>query len=149
MVPEGDEAQFSIRTNDGEATYQWQYSSDNGINWRNFSTNHPTAKTADFTLKAKAGYDGFQIRCKVTSSSGITLTSEAAVLSVEAFAIISQPQDTTVKAGEDALFVIGVNRQDVTYQWEYSRDNGINWRNFSSKHPTAKTAAFTLKAAAG
>ena len=44
-------------------------------------------------------------------------------------AITTQPQDYTGPIGETAAFTVAVNREDVTYQWQYW--TGSKWSNTS------------------
>ena len=145
----GTNAQFHI-TAEGEGLgYQWQYSSDNGINWRNFGTKHTTATTPDFSLKMAASYDKFKIRCIVRNGSGETIVSKIAILHLAASIVITeQPVNTTVSAGETAQFHIAATGDALQYQWQYSSDNGLNFRNFGTKHTTATTPDFSLKTSA-
>jgi hypothetical protein len=57
----------------GTLTYQWQYQTAAGTVWRNctsavFTT--PTATSLGLSAAAKATYDGYKFRVKITSSAG-------------------------------------------------------------------------------
>ena len=79
-VQEGSAAEFSV-TASGAQTYQWQQSTDNGGNW----TNIESATDAGHTISsATTGMSGYQYRCVVTGSGGVSVISSAATLTVTA-----------------------------------------------------------------
>ena len=79
-VQEGSAAEFSV-TASGAQTYQWQQSTDNGGNW----TNIESATDAGHTISsATTGMSGYQYRCVVTGSGGVSVISDAATLTVTA-----------------------------------------------------------------
>lgn len=60
-------------TNSGTLSYQWQYQTATGTKWTNctnavFTT--PTAAALGLSAAAKATYDGYKFRVKITSSNG-------------------------------------------------------------------------------
>ena len=58
------------------------------------------------------------------------MTSDAATLhAIRNLAITTQPKDYTGPIGETAEFTVAVNREDVTYQWQYW--TGSKWSNTS------------------
>ena len=96
-VSAGQQAQFSIATKDlPSATYQWQYSTNNGSTW----TNSPSSgnKTKVVTVNANLNMNGRLYRCVVTiESDGVQLVSHEAKLTV--LGITTQPTAKTVDAG--------------------------------------------------
>jgi hypothetical protein len=125
----------------GSATYQWQVSYDNGVNWVNGPG--PTSTTTQYVLdpaytiyETVAGVYKFRIRitnlgCTVTSSA-ITLTTiigsnltPGAVAGTQAFCALSANPvaftQTTAPTGGNGTF---------TYQWQSSTDN-VNFTSIS------------------
>ena len=150
-VTVGENALFSVRASGEGLSYQWQLSRDNGINWVNLNkTKFPSAVTADFAIKGSKSNNGYLFRCIVTDQSGQKAESSGAKLTVEspiALVITSQPEDTVVTSGETAQFHVTANGEGLSYQWQLSRDNGINWANLNStKFPSALSADFEIKA---
>lgn len=125
-------------------TYQWQISSDAGKTWKDSTA--ASAKTATFTLTMKDSYDAKQVRCVVTDSTGKTVASDAATITlkkVEAgeLTIVSQPTNVTVPEGEAARFTVVAKGDGLKYQWQMSTDDGATWKALSSA--SAKTAQLT------
>ncbi|MBR2759712.1 MAG: hypothetical protein IKD66_00945, partial [Solobacterium sp.] len=59
--------------------------------------------------------------------------------------IISGPEDAAAAIGEKAQFHVTAEGEGLTYQWQLSRDNGINWVNLNgTKFPSALTADFEI-----
>ncbi len=61
--------------------YQWQYSNDDGANWKNSSQSG--CKTATVSVPITEARNGQQYRCVVTDGSGNRVTSEAGTLIVQ------------------------------------------------------------------
>ena len=79
-VTAGSTATFKV-TASGATSYQWQVSTDGGATWVNSGANGN--KTATLSFTAAAAHKGYQFRCVVKSSSGQSVTSNAATLTVE------------------------------------------------------------------
>ncbi|MBR2759711.1 MAG: hypothetical protein IKD66_00940 [Solobacterium sp.] len=151
-VPAGENAQFHVTATGEGLSYQWQLSRDNGLNWANLSkTKFPTAVTADFEIKASKSVNGYLFRCVVSDQNGQSVTSENAKLSLQSSLVItSQPEDAAAAIGENAQFHVTATGEGLSYQWQLSRDNGLNWVNLNGKKfPTALTADFEIKASTG
>lgn len=59
-------------------------------------------------------------------------------------AILLQPEDVTIPAGEEAVFTIATSGKVKSYRWQYSMD-GISWINLNlSSHPSAATDSYHL-----
>ncbi|MBR5742403.1 MAG: hypothetical protein IKX85_01270, partial [Clostridia bacterium] len=69
-------------------------------------------------------------RCVVKDSSGNTVTSNAATLTV--LGITKQPASVTSAAGKTVTFTVTATGTGLTYQWQYSKDNGATWSNSST-----------------
>ena len=57
------------------------------------------------------------------------------------FKIVKQPQTQIVKVGATMAFTVEATGEGLTYQWEYSVNNGAGWMNSSSS--SATIAEFT------
>ena len=120
----GDTATFTVKAAGTDLTYQWQYK-DVGGKWKNSKSMTDTA-----TCKITADRDGRMYRCIVKDANGNTLTSKSAKLTV--FAIQTQPKDYTGAVGDIATFTVTASGTDLSYQWQYSDNNGKTWNNSKS-----------------
>lgn len=76
----GSRATFSVTAVGSGLTYQWQYCTVNGTSWMNTSLSGN--KTPTLSMDITPSLDGQRFRCKVTDSSGATLSSNSATLTV-------------------------------------------------------------------
>jgi Immunoglobulin I-set domain./Listeria-Bacteroides repeat domain (List_Bact_rpt). len=147
-VAAGATAKFQVSvTANGTPTYQWQTKAPNSSAWKN-STN-ATAKKATFQITAQAAHNGYQFRCIITSSTGKTVTSNAATLTVTAAgpSITTQPADKTVAVGASAKFTVAATGTGtLTYQWQTKAPNSSTWKNSTNSY--AKKATFQITAQA-
>lgn len=77
----------------------------------------------------------------VTCEYNVHIVSDG---TAEDLVITSQPESYVGKLNSTATFTVGVNKEDVGYQWYYSTD-GVNW--FKSTATGAQTATLTVKMA--
>lgn len=83
--------------------------------------------------------------CIVLSCSYVSAFAVSAEDNImqEAFAIISQPDSINAKDQDTVTLQIGAEGTDLSYQWQYSMNNGDKWHNCSSAG--GKTARFSFK----
>ena len=127
-ISAGEKVIFSVKASGEGLTYQWQYSKD-GKSWHNSALDgYDTAKQ---TVEAYTYRNGQMYRCVITDSKGNQMITEKAVLTIgetEKIQIITQPVDTTVSVGKDAVFTVQAQGSGLKYQWQYS-SNGTKWYN--------------------
>ena len=80
-VTEGNTASFTVEANGDNLSYQWQQSADNGQSWPDIDGATNDTYSIEATTISMSGY---QYRCVVTSASGVSVTSAAATLTVQA-----------------------------------------------------------------
>ena len=116
-------------------TYQWQYS-DNGVaKWANSSVNTDT-----YTGKLTATRNGRLVRCIVTDAYGSTVISDSAVMKLYQLTITTQPVDCVRHENEEVTFTVAAQGDGLTYQWQYSDNDGATWRKSS-----VTNASYTAK----
>lgn len=99
-VTEGEDATFTVEASAGSETltYQWQQSTDNGSSWANIESETNASYTINST---NTSMNGYQYRCVVTGSGGVSVISQTATLTVQAKPA-SVPV-TGVKLNKDSL----------------------------------------------
>jgi hypothetical protein len=127
----GNQIQFTVVTNDPNASYQWQ--SDLGIGFQNLSNAGQYSGTNDDTLSVSnlnLLNNNQLFRCIITSGSCAD-TSTVAVLNVNScpLAILNQPVSQMSTLGNNIQFTIGTNDPNATYQWQ--SDLGLGYQNLS------------------
>ena len=145
-VKEGEKATFTVTAVGEGVTYQWQVNKTG--TWANCTS--AGNKTATFSFTTKASYSGWQYRCLVSNDAG-RITSNAATLTVVPAAakpvITKQPSDQNVAVGETAVYTVAATGSGLTYQWQYSSNNGVSWNN--CKSAGYNTATFSFRMTAG
>ena len=136
-VVAGNQVEFSVETTVEGATYQWQYSTNDGTTW----TNSPSTgnKTETVSINSSAAMNGRLYRCQVTYGDTV-LTTRSALLTVEG--IKTQPSAQTVVAGNKVTFSVETTVEGASFQWQYSTNNGTTWIN--SPSTGNKTATVTV-----
>ncbi|MBQ5544685.1 MAG: hypothetical protein IIU00_03330, partial [Clostridia bacterium] len=130
----GASVSFTVTAKGPGITYQWQLSDDAGKTWRN---SKGTEATYQDTLSDKN--NGRYVRCVVTDKYGNAVTSDAAYMKITSLAITGQPASVTAKKGASVSFTVTANGPGITYQWQYSDDQGKTWQQSSLSGATYKT----------
>lgn len=120
--------------NAGTITYQWQGSSDGGLNWSNL-VNGPVysgVTTGTLTIPNVAGLDNWRYRLRATTGVCTTpVSSNVAILDVEGpLNITQQPISLTNCSDKEALFTASMSNPgdgQIQYQWEQSTNGGTTW----------------------
>lgn len=115
----GNTADFSITIAGGSLTYQWQQSTDGGNSFQAI----PGENAADLHINpVTAGMNGYRFRCDVTSECGGSITSGAALLTVNNgnTIITEQPHNDIVCGSDTAYFSVAASGIDLQYQWQSS-----------------------------
>ncbi len=137
-------AKFSVAASGISLKYQWYYSADGGKTWKVPSF---TSNTSSISLTANSARNGPLFRCTVKTSYG-TATSNAVKLTAMAKpAIKTQPVSVKTANGNTATFKITATGSSLTYQWQYSADNGNTWKNtsFASNSATVSMKAISAR----
>ncbi|MDO5436556.1 MAG: hypothetical protein Q4G19_09330, partial [Clostridia bacterium] len=139
----GTDAKFTVKATGDGLKYQWQLLKTADGTWaRTTATGY---NTATITIPATVTKNGYQYRCVITDEYGRDITSEAAVLTVQAALKIStQPVSATAEAGANAKFTVKAAGDGLTYQWQVLKTADGTWAKTSETGST--TAALTIAA---
>ena len=75
-----------------------------------------------------------QVRCKVTDSTGKTVYSNAATITIAApLKITQQPKNVTASAGEDVAFIIKATGTGLKYQWYIKKSGATSWTAWNGR----------------
>lgn len=101
-VTEGQMAQFMVKANGKDLSYQWQYQPSGSTVWKN--SGMTGNKSTTLSVPATKSRNGQKYRCVITDGYGVTKISNAATLTVKAVAltITMQPVSTAVTEGQTA-----------------------------------------------
>ncbi len=141
----GEQVTFQVSAG-GSPVFQWQYSKDNGSTWTDCSSTGYNKAT--FSFKAKASMDGRLYRCIISKGNTIAMTSEPAKLTVSSSSkpvISTQPANKTVANNKSVTFSVAATGSSLSYQWQYSKDNGSSWTDCTSNGSATASFSFTAK----
>ncbi len=145
---------FSVVAANGTTpfTYQWQVSTNGGNSFSNVNNGSGIsgATTATLTISSSSlPASGTEYQVVVTDANGVTTTSTAAALTVNAApAITTQAHNATATLGQPAAesFTVadGGGTTPLAVQWQISMDNGVTFTNLSNGSGVAGATATTL-----
>lgn len=132
----GSNNTFSVNATGTGISYQWQLSTDGGLNFSNIGS----AVASSYTVSAATiGMNGNRYRCVVTGSCVPAATSSAAILTViNPVVITTQPANVQTCSGSSATFTAGgTSVQTVIYQWQISTNDGTTWINVNGANTSS------------
>ena len=146
-VTAGNSVSFKVTASGTGLSYQWQVSKDNGGSWSNVnSTKFPSALKATLTFTSASSLNGYLYRCVIKNSAG-SVTSNSAKLTVTGGlpVITGQPANKTVALSSSVTFKVTASGTNLSYQWQYSRNNGTSWVNWDGKISASVTVVASTK----
>ncbi|MGC4072552.1 MAG: pectinesterase family protein [Nibricoccus sp.] len=137
IVTHGENVTFTTVAAGSPTSYQWQVSTDGGVNFANISAgSNASAATAALTLTNVQAADAGIYQLVATNAAGSTTSAQITLTtSASAFApvIALQPVSKTVTAGASATFsVTASGTSPMTYQWRKSTDGGTTYTDVAS-----------------
>ena len=127
-VTEDTQATFSVTASDAQI-YQWQQSTDSGSSWTDISDATDDSYTTGTT---NTSMNGYQYRCVVTGSGGVSVISQTATLTVQAkpasvpvTGVTLEPKELSLYTGQSETLAATVQPEDATNQsvtWKSSDD---------------------------
>lgn len=127
---------FSIEAVGNGLSYQWMKKKRTSSTWENLGVNGDTLPEVTFNMTS--AYDVSHIKCVVTDINDHSVNSNTVTLdantvgetSSDGTSIIrTNPQNITAKPGDRVSFSVEAYGEDITYQWQVSKDNGSTWKN--------------------
>jgi hypothetical protein len=144
---------FTVAASGGASplSVQWQISTNNGGSFSNLSDGNGVSGAASTTLTVSsfATAGSVEYRAVVSDVNGVTATSNAAVVTVNAAPVITaQPQDAVITAGQSipASFTVGASGGTgaLSVQWQISTDHGATFTNLSDGNGVTGSTTTTL-----
>ena len=141
----GGNGTISIVVTGTTPTYQWQVSTNGGLNYTNLTNTAPYSGVNTATLNitgATLAMNGYLYRALMTNLCSTLLTSNAGTLSVNtAAAITTNPTNQTGCAGTTVNMNVVASGTGLSYQWQLSTDGGVTYNPVSGA--TSSTLTLT------
>ena len=136
-VTEGEVATFTVEASAGSETltYQWQQSTDNGSSW----TNIERETNASYTINStNTSMNGYQYRCVVTGSGGVSVISQTATLTVQAKPASVPVTGVTLDKTTLELFTGGSATLTATVQPDDATNKNVTWQSDNANVATVQ-----------
>lgn len=149
----GESASFSVTANGGNDTnilYQWQLSTNGGLDWSDLPNGsfYSGVDTETLMISDVSNLNNFRFRVRVFSEFCPQIISEDALLTVERpMSVTAQPNNVSVCANEVVSFSFTINSNgfdNPQFQWEFSSDGGSNWQDLEENAAFSGTTTTTL-----
>lgn len=132
----GGNGSISIGTTGTGLTYQWQLSTDGGINFNNVNNGGVYSGATTTTLNINggtAGMNGYMYKVIINGTCTVpNVASLAATLTINApAAITANPINSTVCEKTNSSFTVAATGSSLQYQWQISTDGGMNYSNIA------------------
>jgi len=123
---------FTVAATGTGLTYQWFWRKNSTLAWSAYGT--AGSDKTSLSVGAITARNGFQYYCKVTNSSGQTLDSNIATLTVSsAIVITKQPANVTAANGSgNVTFSVGATGNGLIYQWYWRRGGSTEWTAYGT-----------------
>ena len=145
---DGNNVSFSVNATGDELSYQWQVSTDGGVNWEDIAGE--TTDTYSFT--ALFAMNGNNYRCKVYNTVKTGHTDPALLTVTIQPSITTQPQDARIASGSNAVFSVEVTDREgagLAYTWQVKESENGEWIAVSGDaYSGNSTASLTVTASA-
>ncbi len=135
-VNQGQTAMFAVDASGAGLSFQWRRG---GVNLSN-GGNIAGATSNQLTVSNAQAGDVGSYDCLVSNGAGTTGSNAATLTVVLTPGITTQPSNSTVVAGQTAMFTVGASGTSPGFQW---RRNGVNLSN-GGKFSGVNTATLTI-----
>ncbi len=137
MAVLGETTVFSVKAVGSGLKYQW-YFKKKGLAFWTLWKGHITAVTS---AVANTTWEGMQLQCIITDSTGSTVTSRNLTVRVDSpITITAQPKDVTLKLGSSVTFKTEATGLDVRYRWYYKKAGQTEWNKWDDRTTPETTA---------
>ena len=139
-VTAGNPATFAVTASDVQS-YQWQQRTNSGSDWTNISEN---ATSSTYTISnTTTDMSGYQYRCVVTSASGVSVTSSAATLTVQAKPAPVSVTGVSLDKATLELYTGDTATLTATVQPSNATNQNVTWQSDNANVATVEGGTVT------
>ncbi len=142
-VTEDTQATFSVTASDAQI-YQWQQSTDSGSSWTDISDATDDSYTTGTT---NTSMNGYQYRCVVTGSGGVSVISQAATLTVQTKPASVPVTGVSLDKATLELYTGDTATLTATVQPSNATNQNVTWSSDKPEVATVENGKVTAKAA--
>ncbi len=122
----GEIVSLAVEAEGTGLTYQWQYSKNSGRSW--VTSNGSGNKTDNLTFTMTSSKNGYMYRCVITNEDDVALITDEVTVTLQTIKITQQPVDWSGSEGSKFYFYVDAEGENLSYQWQYSTDDGNSWK---------------------
>ena len=135
-VTPGDSATFTVKASGIGLKYQWYYRKAGATDWSKWGAR----TTASTTATANDSWQGMQVYCKVTDSSGASLSSSVATVTLSSnLKINRQPVSRTIALGESITLSVEASGIGLKYQWYFKKAGQTSFTPWNGRTHASET----------
>ena len=133
----GESVKLSVKAEGTGLSYQWYYKKAGQTAWSVWKEHTHATETAT----PNATWDGIQLYCEVKDSSGNTVNSNAAKITVKLpVSITQQPANQTIKLGDSVKLTVKAEGTGLSYQWYFKKAGQTAWSVWKGRTHATETA---------
>ena len=137
----GKRVKFSVRAQGAKSlAYQWYYKKKGAKNWSIWKGH----TTPDTYAAANDTWNGMQVYCRITDSTGVSVNSDSAVIKlapvITKITVFHHPEDAYTQPGKSVSFSVAATGSNLKYQWYYKKSGDSNWTKWSTHTAPAVSA---------
>ena len=125
VLKQGERTDLSVDAVGTELSYCWYYSRNAGKTWKPMGHFDPSV-----SIRGTKANNGYMYYCRVDDLLGNSTFSNPITLTVTKAEFTVATPETEVLAVEDGPVTLNVAAigTELSYEWYYSRNNGLTWR---------------------
>ncbi len=132
----GEPLTVSVKAQGIGLSYQWYYKKKTESTWSSWERRTHASET----VTPNATWDGIQLYCRVKDSSGKSLNSVTAIITMNReFVITEQPKNRTINLGEPLTVSVKATGEGLSYQWYYKKADEIAWSKWTARTHASET----------
>ncbi len=132
----GDSVKLTVKAEGADLSYQWYFKKAGQTAWSVWKGHTRATETAT----PNATWNGIQLYCEVKDSSGNTVNSEAAKITVKLpLSVTQQPANQTVKLGDSIKLSVKAEGTGLSYQWYFKKSGQTAWSVWKTRTHATET----------
>lgn len=138
-IEEGEEYAFTFSVTGSNISYSWQKRMSPSDLWTTLEDDDGT-----YSGVGSLSDNGAEFRC-IASNNISSVTSNIVKLTILLPpAIVTSPLDASATENDTVSFTVSANGDEITYKWQFSSDNGINWTDIRNSDSNTYNLIATL-----
>lgn len=140
VLAESETGEFICTVDNELAIYCWEKWDDEAEDW----TILDDGRTSRLEIIADSSIDGTKYRCLVSTPTDSKYSNVVTLTIARAPVILNHPQSETVIEGDIVAFSVTSSGHNLSYQWQFSSDNGETWNDIRNTNSASLSVIATV-----